>query len=103
MRRLAIAALAAGFSLTGCMTVGPDYQKPAVDVPAAWPGASTEAPVSVRWWTLYGDEHLNLMVEEALAHNTVVIYEQNTDRIHETPPSTLVEVHSVPDHRLPGA
>jgi len=22
--------------LTGCMTVGPDYKRPAVDTPAAW-------------------------------------------------------------------
>jgi outer membrane protein, multidrug efflux system len=65
-RLMSLAALA----LAGCMTVGPDYQKPTVDVPAVWPGASTEAPVSVRWWTLYGDAHLNLLVEEALTHNT---------------------------------
>jgi multidrug efflux system outer membrane protein len=65
---LAIFVLAAG--LGGCMTVGPDYEKPKVDVPAVWPGASTEAPVSVRWWTLYSDPHLDLLVDEALAHNT---------------------------------
>jgi len=65
---LAFFMLAAG--LGGCMTVGPDYQKPKVDVPAAWPGASTEAPVSVRWWTLYNDPHLDLLIDEALAHNT---------------------------------
>ena len=34
---LAIFVLAVG--LGGCMTVGPDYAKPKVDVPAAWPGA----------------------------------------------------------------
>ena len=50
--------------------VGPDYQKPTVEVPAVWPGQSTDAPVSVRWWTLYGDPHLDLLVDEALAHNT---------------------------------
>jgi multidrug efflux system outer membrane protein len=55
--------------LGGCM-VGPDYKKPQVDVAAAWPGGQTDAPVSVRWWTLYGDPHLDLLIDEALAHNT---------------------------------
>ena len=56
--------------LAACMTVGPDYRKPGVELPAAWPGASTDAPVAVRWWTLYNDPHLDLLIDEALEHNT---------------------------------
>jgi multidrug efflux system outer membrane protein len=69
MRRHLLAPLLTAVCLTGCM-VGPDYQKPTVEVPAVWPGQSTDAPVSVRWWALYGDPHLDLLVDEALAHNT---------------------------------
>jgi len=56
-------------TLAGC-TVGPDYKRPSTDLPAAWPVSAAEAPISARWWTLYADPQLNLMVEEALAHNS---------------------------------
>jgi multidrug efflux system outer membrane protein len=70
MFRSALAPLSLLACLTGCMTVGPDYRKPDVQVPAAWPGQSTDAPIAVRWWALYNDPHLVLLVDEALAHNT---------------------------------
>jgi multidrug efflux system outer membrane protein len=70
MSRSALAPLLLAAWLAGCMTVGPDYRKPEVQVPAAWPGQSTDAPIAVRWWSLYSDPHLDLLVEEALAHNT---------------------------------
>jgi multidrug efflux system outer membrane protein len=57
------------YSVTAC-TVGPDYKRPQVDVPTAWPVSAPDANVSARWWTLYADAELNLLVEEALAHNT---------------------------------
>ena len=56
-------------ALTAC-TVGPDYKRPQVDLPAAWPVSGSNASVSARWWTLYADAQLNLLVEEALGHNT---------------------------------
>src|SRR4051812_17418504 len=65
--RLAPALLA--LALTAC-TVGPDYKRPSMDLPAAWPVSAAGADVSARWWTLYADAQLNLMVEEALGHNT---------------------------------
>ena len=55
-------------ALTAC-TVGPDYKRPQVDLPAAWPVSASDAGVSARWWTLYADAQLNLLVEEALGHN----------------------------------
>ena len=57
------------WSVTAC-TVGPDYKRPQVELPTAWPVSAPDANVSTRWWTLYADAELNLLVEEALAHNT---------------------------------
>lgn len=68
MHRVSLAAALAALALTAC-TVGPDYKRPSVELPAAWPVSAGDAPVSARWWTLYADPQLNLMVEEALAHN----------------------------------
>src|SRR3954447_21849736 len=65
--RLVPALLA--LTLTAC-TVGPDYKRPSTDLPAAWPVSAAGADGSARWWTLYADAQLNLMVEEALGHNT---------------------------------
>src|SRR5581483_7267934 len=57
--------------LAGCTTVGPDYKRPQIDTPRAWPD-QTAAPAKVpdRWWTLYGDAVLDALVDEALRHNT---------------------------------
>ena len=67
--------LGATLLIGGCM-VGPDYLRPAVDVPAAYPGAASEAgPFSaprVDWWTLFDDAELNALVTVALANNTDV-------------------------------
>ena len=61
--------------LGGCM-VGPDYQRPAVELPAAYPGATAAAPdaaaLGTNWWTLFGDPVLNELVTTALANNTSV-------------------------------
>lgn len=61
---------------SGCVS-GPDYVRPAVDVPAAYrfpepPAtpveASTLAPVSA-WWQGFGDAELDQLVEQALQAN----------------------------------
>ena len=56
--------------VAGC-AVGPDYERPAVELPANWEGAPTtgERKILDRWWTLYGDPVLDRLVEEALARN----------------------------------
>ncbi len=66
MLRLLAAALVC--TLAAC-TVGPNYKRPQMEMPAAWPVSASDAGISARWWTLYADLQLNLMVEEALAHN----------------------------------
>jgi multidrug efflux system outer membrane protein len=56
--------------VAGC-AVGPEYERPAAELPANWQGAPTagERKISDRWWALYGDPVLDRLVEEALAHN----------------------------------
>ncbi|MFZ4760588.1 MAG: efflux transporter outer membrane subunit, partial [Burkholderiaceae bacterium] len=51
---------------------GPDYRRPAVTLPEAFPGAAatdTVAPVQPRWWTLYRDPTLDRLVDEALVRH----------------------------------
>jgi len=85
--------------LAGCTAVGPDYQRPGIDLPdafppatgsntgaglaialdAAWwklpPGAGSktgaDAPVAIdaQWWRLYGDPVLDRLVDGALQRN----------------------------------
>ena len=62
----ALAALIAGCAL------GPKYERPPADLPAAWQGMPATGGVGApgeRWWMLYGDPALDRLVEEALAHN----------------------------------
>lgn len=66
--------------LTGCMTVGPDYEIPenaTVNQPdAAKPFAAAEAgtyvqePLPEHWWKLYDDPILTSLIEKALVANT---------------------------------
>ncbi|MEW6544679.1 MAG: efflux transporter outer membrane subunit [Nitrospirota bacterium] len=75
LHRAALAWLA----LAGCVQ-GPDYQKPAVEVPQAWDAmgaglAQPGVPVSAdkvpeaRWWLEFQDEELNGLIERALIAN----------------------------------
>ena len=65
------AAVFLALLLGGCM-VGPDYRRPALDLPAAFhePDVS-KAPMAVpqKWWTLYNDATLNGLVDEGLTRN----------------------------------
>lgn len=58
--------------LTGC-AVGPDYERPAVNLPGSFPDApaDTGASAALRsdWWTLYDDPKLNELVAGALERN----------------------------------
>ena len=65
-----IAAFAGALGLAGC-TVGPDYQRPAVDAPAAFAGmpADAAAMADAEWWRQFGDPLLDRLIAEALAGN----------------------------------
>jgi multidrug efflux system outer membrane protein len=65
-RALAVAAAL----VAGCTTVGPDYERPQVPMPAAYPaaGGAGEAPIAA-WWTLYRDPLLDALVEATRSDN----------------------------------
>lgn len=68
-RFLPTAALSV-FVLGGC-ALGPDYQRPQLDMPAAYPDSYKAADEALRndWWTLYGDATLNTLVAETLKNS----------------------------------
>jgi multidrug efflux system outer membrane protein len=63
--------------LLAACTVGPNYQRPKVDVPgeyrgmpAAGPGAaSAESLGDAKWWTVFQDEQLQALIRTALKQN----------------------------------
>jgi multidrug efflux system outer membrane protein len=63
-------ALTFAVLLSGCM-VGPDYQRPEIDIPAGWRvGATQAAEISnVAWWDQFQDPALSSLVRTALANN----------------------------------
>jgi multidrug efflux system outer membrane protein len=56
--------------LVGC-TVGPDYRRPAVDVPSAWRISTEEAAQvsDLAWWDRFGDPVLSGLVRTAVDNN----------------------------------
>ncbi len=64
-------ALAYALTLSGCV-VGPNYQRPVIDLPVAYPSAATTdvAPTaSTNWWSIFNDPALDNMMNEALKNN----------------------------------
>ncbi len=57
-------------ALAGCM-VGPDYQRPEVDTPAAWRFEEVEAHevTNTLWWEQFGDPVLNDLIRTAVQEN----------------------------------
>lgn len=60
-------------ALSGCMTVGPDYQPPQPTVPAQWQGApgsgAHDALILAQWWQQFKDPLLDGLITDALAAN----------------------------------
>ena len=73
MKPTAPIALSALLLLAGCAAVGPDYERPAANLPGAYPDAPVDLPaavaISADWWKLYGDQRLDELVASALARN----------------------------------
>ena len=68
-------AVAAAAALAAC-AVGPDYVKPAVEMPPAWKleapwrtGAPSDAEIKGPWWQRFGDAELDRLQALALANN----------------------------------
>jgi NodT family efflux transporter outer membrane factor (OMF) lipoprotein len=76
-RAIRFASLCAGASLLASCMVGPDYQKPDVQIPTAFKEgvewqraqANPQAAISSTWWQMYGDNTLNGLVDQALKAN----------------------------------
>ncbi|MFZ6861442.1 efflux transporter outer membrane subunit [Undibacterium sp. Ji67W] len=71
--KLILTTMAASLALAGCASVGPDYQRPALDVPtslsvAATPGKSATMDY-MAWWKGFNDPVLNALLDEAHANN----------------------------------
>ncbi len=69
VRNAALSLMLAG-ALFGC-TVGPDYRRPDIDVPAGWRLESAEAAEisNIAWWDQFQDPVLSDLVRTALANN----------------------------------
>jgi outer membrane protein, multidrug efflux system len=72
MRWLAALCCAAA-GLAGCM-IGPDYERPKVDSPAAFRLETklATATADTEWWRQFGDPVLDALIAEALANNVNV-------------------------------
>ena len=74
MKRLIFTSAVTAMLLSGC-TVGPDYAKPEMALPASFSRADTGPQPSgadidpARWWTAFGDPQLTSLIERALADN----------------------------------
>lgn len=69
-----LSAWTASIVLSACAAVGPNYERPELDLPAAW-SASTQAGLAAgptqltQWWTSFEDPDLARLVERALTQN----------------------------------
>jgi NodT family efflux transporter outer membrane factor (OMF) lipoprotein len=70
LRRLTL--VAAGLALAGC-AVGPDYQRPAADLPVSWTldapwrtGAPADGADKGDWWRAFGDPQLDALEAQAM-------------------------------------
>ena len=63
--------LFSGFGLSGCLTLGPDFETPVADVPAAYRFAPADAggDHDLKWWELFKDPVLYELVTTALENN----------------------------------
>ena len=73
-RALTSLGLAALLGAGGCMSLIPEYQRPATPVPAAYPGeavpgATAAAAADIDWQAYFADPRLKRLVEIALANN----------------------------------
>lgn len=69
--RKTLLAIVIGTALGGCASVGPDYQRPAVETPANWQIDIQQANdlANTRWWEQFQDPILNELIQIALQEN----------------------------------
>jgi len=64
----------AGYFLTGCMSVGPKYVPPCIDVPCEWAtplkyDLNTDPSINFVWWESLNDPILNSLIERGALQN----------------------------------
>ena len=64
----AYAGLTGILLLAGC-AIGPNYDRPDLDLPGEYGVAQSPQPLPQKWWTVFADPVLDRLVEEALAAN----------------------------------
>ncbi|MGB9988539.1 efflux transporter outer membrane subunit [Pseudoduganella rhizocola] len=73
---LGAAVTAAVLALSACSTVGSDFKAPQNVADAAFrhlpQGAASDARLPAQWWTVFGDEKLNALEQQALRDNPSV-------------------------------
>ena len=73
---LGAAVTAAVLALSACGTVGSDFQAPQNVADASFrhlpQGAASDARLPAQWWTVFGDEKLNALEQQALRDNPSV-------------------------------
>jgi outer membrane protein TolC len=57
----------------GCSLEQPKHELPALELPQAWKESAPRYAEDGRWWRIYGDEQLEALVDEALAHNADLV------------------------------
>ncbi len=67
-------ALLISVVFAGCATVGPNYQSPTMEMPAAWqltddPALLPQAELVQKWWSLFDDPLLDLLIQTATKNN----------------------------------
>jgi len=74
MRRY-LPALLVTTSLTGCMLLGPNYQRPEIEAPNTYMYQPKDAAVeaNIEWWKQYGDPVLDQLIIDALNDNKTVM------------------------------
>src|SRR5689334_7286619 len=63
-----VLTLVATAALAACTTLGPSYQAPAANAPAAYRAAAPAAGAELQrdWWLMFGDAQLNALEAQAL-------------------------------------
>src|SRR3954463_11708665 len=69
----------ARLALAGCLLVAGctqpvKYERPAVELPEAWKEAAPRFVEDGRWWRIYDDASLDVVVDEALSRNGDLLF-----------------------------
>jgi NodT family efflux transporter outer membrane factor (OMF) lipoprotein len=74
MSRRGLGVISLTILLAGCASVGPNYQRPALEAPAQWTESQEKAGVAlaleeIAWWKAFADPVLNGLIEQAAKTN----------------------------------